>query len=427
MWDIIIIGSGASGLLAAYDLSKAGKHVLILEARDRVGGRVYTITGNNFSQDVETGAEFVHGKLPLTLSLLDQSGLTYTPMEGKAYTIKKGRLIEDEDAGIDWGELMKKLSSLTEDVTIETFLERHFHEEKYNDLRHSVTRFVQGFDAADPGRVSAFSLRNEWQHEDDEHQYRIDKGYTALMEWLRDECVANQVDFKLSHVVKNVSWSEGKVIVNCVNDQSFTSNKILNTIPLGIWQSNSEATIQYTPALAGKEMAAAQMGFGNVVKVNVEFTDAFWEHNGEHNMADAGFIFSDATFPTWWTQNPGKSPQLNGWLAGPPADEFNGLPAEVAKQKAIESLAYIFGKDASFIKQKLVSCLITNWGNDPFAKGAYSYDTLQSAAAKKILMEPVENTLFFAGEALYHGSHNGTVEAAFESGRNAAMMILKME
>ncbi|MES2645926.1 MAG: NAD(P)/FAD-dependent oxidoreductase [Bacteroidota bacterium] len=423
MWDVIVVGAGASGLMAAFDLSKAGKSVLVLEARDRVGGRIHTITNNNFTVPVETGAEFVHGKLPITLSLLKQSGLRYKAMKGKSYRIKDGKLMEDENAGIDWELLMNNLKRLKTDMTIEKFLNLYFNEDKYSQLKESVTRFVQGFDAADPAKVSSLSLLNEWQQEDDGHQFRIDKGYSAVMDWLRDECNSHNASIQLSHIVKKVDWEKENVIVYCSNGQSFVAEKILITMPLGVWQSNNEAFIQFIPALHEKEAAASQMGYGNVVKVNVEFRDAFWEQNGEISMPDAGFIFSDATIPTWWTPNPGKAPQLCGWLAGPPATTYNLLSSEIAKQKTFESLAYIFGKSKQFIEQEVVACIVTNWGDDAFAKGAYSYDTLQSEAAKEVLLQPVKNTLFFAGEALYDGAKTGTVEAAFETGRNAAMLM----
>ncbi len=420
-YDVIIIGAGAAGLIAAYDLSSAGSKVLVLEARDRIGGRAHTINKKQFSTHVETGAEFVHGKLPISLSLLDRAGIQYHSMQGRSFTVKKGAIKKEDDFDTDWDELMEQLNVLQNDMTIADFLNKYFHGGKYEELRKSVIQFVQGFDAADPQKASAISLRKEWMNDDDGNQFRIEKGYAALMEWLSTECLKNNAELKLSHIVSGIDCNNHPATIQCSNGEEFFADKILITVPLGVWKAHK---INFSPDLPGKQHAAIQMGYGNVVKINIEFDSLFWENNGARSMPGAGFIFSDVAIPTWWTQEPVKVPQLTGWLAGPPADEYNHLPDEAVKAKAIESLAYIFGTTSQLIEQKIIAYIITNWHNDPFALGGYSYETLQSSVAKKIMMAPVNNTLFFAGEALYEGSHNGTVEAAFTSGRNAAKMML---
>lgn len=417
-YDVIIIGAGAAGLIAAHDLSIAGKKVLVLEARDRVGGRAFTIIGNGFSSPIEAGAEFVHGKLPVTLSLLDKAGLEYHLMEGDAFTIKKGVLVQDEVFSNDWQTVMKKLKSLNTDMTIGNFLTQYFNKPKYNDTRQLVLQFVQGFDAADPEKVSAFSLRREWLNDDEQHQYRIVKGYSALMQWLADECKLYKTDIKLSHAVRDISWNDTGAKVYCIDGKVFTSSKVLITIPLGVWQSDT--AIIFDPALEFRQQAATQMGFGNVIKINIEFTEKIWETNSSHIMKNSGFIFSDALIPTWWTQNPVNNFQLNGWLAGPPSMSFNHISAEDQREKVITCLAYIFNAERTFIEKSVKACVITNWADDIYAKGAYSYETLESSSAKKILFGPVANTLFFAGEAYYNGPYTGTVEAAFFSGRSVA-------
>jgi monoamine oxidase len=421
-YDVIIIGAGAAGLMAAYQLAISGRQVLILEARDRIGGRIHTVIDKNFPTPVETGAEFVHGHLPITLSFLKKAALHYSSMKGRSWSVKNGKLSQEEDFGTDWEELIKRLNALQIDMTISDFLDTHFNGEEHNELKKSVFQFVQGFDAADPKKVSAFSLRKEWSNEDNEHQYRVGRGYSSLTKWIADECLTHHAVFKLMHIVKQITWQKEDVVVRCSNGETFTAGKVLITVPIGVWQGGtaSEAGIAFMPALPAKQEAAMQIGYGNVIKINLAFTEMFWENNGQYSMKDAGFIFSDALFPTWWTQNPNKEPLLNGWLAGPPADDLKPLSVKELKEKAIGSLAYIFGVDKSFVEDKIKACIITNWGDDLFARGAYSYETLQSAKAKKTLVAPIDNTLFFAGEALYDGPNTGTVEAAFTSGRDAA-------
>jgi monoamine oxidase len=89
--DILIIGAGASGLAAAYELSLADKKLAVLEARNRIGGRIHSVTDHRFAQIIETGAEFIHGKLPVTLELLKKAGIKHHAIKGKMWRIEKGR------------------------------------------------------------------------------------------------------------------------------------------------------------------------------------------------------------------------------------------------------------------------------------------------------------------------------------------------
>lgn len=419
-YDIIIIGAGASGLLAGKDLSAAGKKLLMLEAQDRVGGRAHTVAGGQFTMPVEAGAEFVHGKLPLSLSLLQEAGIAYTAMQGRSFTVKTGKILDEEDFGMDWDALMQKLSLLQDDMTLQDFLQRYLAGNENAELKEQVIRFAQGFDAADPAKVSMLSLKKEWMNDNEDDQYRMEGGYKKLMQWLADECKKQHAIIQLQKQVTSIDHTREEVEVSSAGGEKFYAKKVLLTIPLGLWQQQS---IQFVPALPLKQEAALQMGFGNVIKVNVEFTEAFWQSNCGHLMPGAGFIFSDAVFPTWWTQNPAPVAQLSGWLAGPPSHAFDDAGEDKIRQQAIVSLCYIFKISEPALREKIKDMLITNWRNDPFARGGYSYETTASASAKKILAKPVNDKLFFAGEALYSGSHNGTVEAAFVSGRNAAKMM----
>src|SRR6478736_4492194 len=102
MNNIIIIGAGAAGLMAARTLSKKGKSVNVIEARDRIGGRIHTINGEGFSQPVETGAEFMHGELPITMKLMKEAGVSYRKGGGKMWSLEKGHLEEVGSFDDNW-------------------------------------------------------------------------------------------------------------------------------------------------------------------------------------------------------------------------------------------------------------------------------------------------------------------------------------
>lgn len=424
IYDVLIIGAGAAGLAAAYELSLVNKNIIVLEARDRIGGRIHSIRDDRFRQVVELGAEFIHGKLPLTTRLLDKAGIKHHEAEGKMWQVKKGQLEKSTTFIEGWDKLMRELKKLKEDVSIAAFLDQHFAGEADKDLRESVLRFVEGYDAADSKKASAIALRQEWENEDDNHQGRIDEGYTALLQFLSSECERKGNTVLLSKPVQKISWQKSRAEVLTKDGQKFTAAKVLLTLPLGLWQSE-ENNIRFTPELSEKKEAAKKMGYGAVIKFNLQFADEFWhEEDIPHQTKKAGFIFSDAELPTWWTQYPRQTGLLTGWLAGPKAYALKEAEEQKLYQLAIQSLAYIFGVSTEFIIEKLTAYQITNWASDPFSCGAYSYPTLDTEWAKKVLSDPLENTLFFSGEALYEGSETGTVEAAFVSGTETARKII---
>src|SRR5262249_30790187 len=151
-----------------------------------------------------------------------------------------------------------------------------------------------------------------------------------------------------------------------------------------------------------------------------QFKEIFWEET----VKCWGFAFSDQSIPTWWTQEPQKKPLLTGWLGGPLSWEMLNEPEEKLIQMGIDSVAGMLNKSPQYIKEYLENAYAWNWAANPFIAGSYSYPLVGTNVARKTLNTPVENTLFFAGEALHEGSSQGTVEAALSSGLKAARMVL---
>src|SRR5437660_224157 len=132
-FDVIIIGAGAAGLMAAKILCDAEKKVCILEARDRIGGRVHTLHKEGFTKAVDAGAEFIHGELPLTIKLLKEAGIEYHNMEGGLWQLKNNVLVKREDFIEHADQLIKKLKELDQDMSIAEFLQKYFPEDRYAD------------------------------------------------------------------------------------------------------------------------------------------------------------------------------------------------------------------------------------------------------------------------------------------------------
>ncbi|RYF82752.1 MAG: FAD-dependent oxidoreductase, partial [Chitinophagaceae bacterium] len=147
-YDVIVIGAGAAGLIAALELALAGKKVCVLEAKDRCGGRMHTINAEN-NTAVELGAEFVHGNLPITKELLRKAGGSLYEVKGRIWQKHEGHLQEQGDFIGDYDELEEKFKELEQDISVKDFLENCLSGEKYEALRFTLQNYVEGYYAAD--------------------------------------------------------------------------------------------------------------------------------------------------------------------------------------------------------------------------------------------------------------------------------------
>ena len=422
--DVIIIGAGAAGLMAAYELSKAGKQVVVLEARDRTGGRMHTL---NDDLHTELGAEFVHGNLPVTLQLLKEASIESIPASGEMWHSRDGKFSKNAEQFEHWDLLMGKLNQLEKDISIGDFLQQEFGDEKYASLRAWVTRFVSGYDTADPFKASAFALRREWQSEDDDTQHRVKGGYGTMIDHLVNASQQNGAEFYLNTIAKHIHWTHGQVEVITSDNESFKAKQLIIALPLGVLKAgpSEEAAITISPSVGMCTEAISQIGFGVVVKVLLQFKTAFWEDQSITgvDLSHMGFILSGEAIPTWWTQHPSASTLLTGWLGGPPAERKKGMSDDELLEEGLQSLSRIFNIGIDKLKNDLVDSHVINWTTDPFTLGSYAYDTLESAEARKVLNTPIDHTIYFTGEYLYDGPAMGTVEAALTSGSETARKI----
>src|ERR1700759_655030 len=185
--QIVVIGAGAAGLMAARELGRAGRRVTILEARERCGGRIHPLPAAKFRYPAEGGAEFVHGEAPVTHGLLREAALSLEPIRGTQWRVENGKFSHEGSQDPHEAELHRALQELKDDLTVAEFLRRRFAGPEYGRLRHSIDRMVEGYDAADPERVSILALREEWMGGGRSTQARISGGYGALVEFLTAE------------------------------------------------------------------------------------------------------------------------------------------------------------------------------------------------------------------------------------------------
>lgn len=416
--SIIIIGAGAAGLYAASMLARKKVKVTLLEARGRCGGRIHTI--DNFSQPAEAGAEFIHGSLPITEKLLKSAGGKSAKVRGSFYELKNGKYSDADFLHEELEDVSDKMKKLSYDITFLEFMNEHLKDHKYDKIKRHLIKMVQGYDGADPARISTFALRDEWSEWNDEYDFRIEGGYRIILTHLEDVARKNDVSIHLSCVAEKISWKKGDVTVT-TNQGDFHAEKVLITVPVSLLQSEH---IRFEPSIPDYMSATRNIGFGGVVKFLFEFKEEVKKLPVFKEIDDLGFIFCDASIPTWWGQQQKSSYVLTGWLGGPNAFSFTRNKDE-QYQIAIETLSYILNSDRAQVEAMMSAWSIHDWVADPFCRGAYAYATPETKDAREFLNQPVDTTIFFAGEAISEGDSMGTVEAAFESAEKTVDKILK--
>lgn len=417
--DIVIIGAGAAGLMAARELARAGKRVTIIEARTRCGGRIDPLPIEQFGYAAEGGAEFVHGEAPVTRALLTEAGLKLQDVEGRQVSFDQDTMTRGDRDSSHEAELREALRAIQDDVSIATFLREHFSSREYEPMRRSILRMVEGYDAADPERASTLALREEWLGGERHPQARIIGGYACLLDHLQRQCVAHDVAFRFGCTATAVDDIETALTIRCSHGETHRAHAAVLTVPLPLL-----GKIALPPAARMRADAAGQIGYGNVIKLLLRFESRWWIEQ-RRDLSEVSFLLSQQTIPVWWTQYPAEHAALTGWLGGPRTARLAGLGERELIEAGLDSLAHIFKQTRDELARRMLAARAINWANDPFALGAYSYATPQSRKAQAALAGDETDTILFSGEALYRGRDMGTVEAALASGLESAQRLLR--
>ena len=436
--DVVIIGAGASGLAAARALSASDLRIIVVEARDRLGGRIHTLREPGWPLPVELGAEFVHGTPAETWDILRAARLAACDVADTHWFLRNGRLKHIERFWEETDSVFGRLAQMKEpDLSFADFAARYAADAPA-DARDLAFAFVEGFDGADTTRISARSIADEQAASEqiaEDRNFRVLDGYDRIIEWLAAGLDPQKVHVRLNTVATEVKWSRGSARVAVANGKSTAAmhaRQVLVTIPVGVWKASATevGAVKFDPELTEKRRAAAQMEMGPIVKVSLRFRDAFWEQPGLPNVEPGQSLWNAAflhargpSFFTWWTWLPVRAPVLVGWSGGPAAAALSHRPQREILDEAVESLATFLGLRSTDIAEEIEAARACDWQADPFSRGAYSFTLVGGAGAGAVLAEPIDDTLFFAGEAT-HGGQSGTVAGALASGYNAARQIL---
>jgi monoamine oxidase len=418
--EVGIVGAGAAGLAAARELTGAGVRIRCLEASPRMGGRIYTVHDPASPLPVELGAEFVHGRAPEIWDSIWQDHLAVSELTPRSVYLEGGRVREESEIGVAAGNLLpnapQEKQAGDRDESFAAYLARSGRPPLARKL---AARYVEGFNAARQERISMASLLEDEaasERIEGHRTFRLSSGYDSLIQSL-----ARPVESRIlcNARVDGVSWGPHGCTVEFRQEstrQTLHCAKLIVTLPLGVLQSGA---VEFDPQPGVALQSAQALAFGQAYRVTFRFPEAFWER--ERELAGAAFLFSsEHVFSTWWTTRPVASAVLTGWCAGSAADPLRRLSDDAVVAEALGSLGRMLNRRIPDPER----AYFWNWQSDPLICGGYSYVPVGALPARRKLAEPVESTLFFAGEATDTTGYTGTVHGAIASGHRAARQVV---
>jgi monoamine oxidase len=438
---VIIIGAGMAGLAAARELGRAGLSVCILEARDRIGGRVFTQHEPGCDVPIELGAEFIHGRPREIWDPLEKAGVKISEVDGDNWCVSEGRL-STCDFFSEVESILDKMDDSHPDESFLEFLEGSFpkpNTKRKREAKQRASAYVSGFNAADPALVGVHWLVQESRAEEKiegDRAFRAQNGYRDLLEIFRRQISGYGAEVRMGTIVEEVKWRAGNATVSSHNAQgasTFAAPRALITLPLSLLKAaENGGSVRFSPQLPQQKFDAMnKLEMGKVIRVVLHFRERFWESikpscNSRRSLAEMSFLFSeDEWFPTWWTAMPKRTPLITGWAPFRSAERLSGQSQSFVIERSLQTLSSLLGPSPQELQGLLEGAYFHDWQTDPFSMGAYSYGKVSATEALRTVGAPVDQTLFFAGEATDTTGNNGTVHGAIASGYRAAREILR--
>lgn len=417
---VLVLGAGIAGLAAARTLTDKGLSVIVLEARNRIGGRAWT--DSSLGVPLDLGASWIHGVRgnPIT-KLAKQFGVKTVPTNDEnsiEFAADGTELPHDEFVRMEelfeeiYEEVAEMQDNTDDDMPLQAAIDQVIASRRLSeaDLRrlnyyiHLVTALEYGADAKD--------LSLWWWDQDEEfggEEVIFPGGYNQITDGL-----AKDLDIRLGEVVKTVRYGADGVEVE-TSQGSYVADKAVVTFPLGVLK---QASVKFEPPLSeSKQVAIQRLGMGVLNKVYLKFPEVFWDEDVE-TISYVGERLGE--WCDWLSFVPFTGePILMAFHGGDKGFALEDLSDDEIVAGAMRTLRVMFGDDIPEPK----GVLITRWGKDAFSFGAYSHiPPFASGDDYDALAEPVGDVLFFAGEATSR-EYPSTVHGAYLSGLRAAEEI----
>ncbi len=425
---VIVIGAGIAGLAAANTLKAKGYEVTILEARQRIGGRIWTERSLE-GIPLDMGASWIHGITGnpiMQIAQANQIATLATDYDNNILYNFQGKQI-DEQQQAQWGELFTLMMRGVENTR------KTYEAEDKDDisLGSAIARQLQKLSLSNQDRQALNFLINATI----EHEYAADVSDLSLYEWDQgaevlggdvlfpdgyDQIVkilAAGLDIRLNQAVSEVAYSNQGVKIT-TSQEVFAADYVVITLPLGVLKAES---VKFSPVLPqAKRQVIQRLGMGLLNKLYLKFPEPFWAKEPE-------LINYIALKKGEWSESLNfyhyiQQPVLLCFNAGSYARRLEEMSEQAVVREAMGFLTNIYGKNIPFPQ----TYLMTRWLRDPYTRGSYSYAAVNSTLQDRALLaSPVENRLFFAGEAT-HQDYPATVHGAYLSGLDAAEKIFNI-
>lgn len=430
--DVVVIGAGVAGLAAARRLHERGFRVLVLEARQRIGGRVFTRRDPRSVVPIELGAEFLHGDAPEVHAIADEARQPVVSISGDRWHAAHGRFTRVDDF---WERLDRILGQADAEREPDRPLSVLFAERpggrRFAEDRTLAREFVEGFHAAQLDRISERAIADGGNPGADAEQQRIGRligGYDLVPTWLATP-IASRIH--LGSVASAIDWSPGRVVVRTHGGTAAVrARAAVVTVPVSLLHADARGrgSIAFTPEVDRIREAAGLLAMGQVQRIAVLLDRPLVElldDRRKARLADMTFVQARGTdVPVWWMSHPVRSGLVVAWAGGPAAIALGASPRALPS-RVIASLSDVFRLDRRTVQRHLVATMHHDWSRDPFSRGAYSYALVGGVDAAKALARPVRGTLFFAGEATDPEGRTGTVHGAIATGQRAAAQAMR--
>lgn len=419
---MVVIGAGIAGLAAAADLVRGGAQVTVVEARDRIGGRIHTsLAWPDLPMDL--GASWIHGLdgNPVTAMARAAGASWVTSSYGSARLTIASELAARgaRDAGTGWAEgvfeqALDQARALDADISVQAALDAMAPPGTLGPVRQAqLDHYVNGtYEHEYAGSADALSA---W-HVDDGDAYSGDDGFFPKGYGQLTAHLARGLDVRLGHVVQAVRWRSAPVQIVLADGAVLEADHVVVTVPLGVLKAGS---IAFDPPLpAAQQQAIRRLGMGLLNKLWLRFDRVFWPADTdwhEHLTATKG------DWSQWFSLGKVEAtPVLVAFSAADQAETVEQMDDAAIVATAMARAREMWGAGVP----DPLAYQITRWRADPFARGSYSFNAVGSSSAdRRALGSPVRGRLFFAGEAT-SAEYFGTVHGALISGRQAAAQIL---
>lgn len=425
--SVIVVGAGVSGLAAAQILRLNGFDVIVLEARDRIGGRIFT-DRESLGIPIELGASWIHGITGNPLYKLTQTNGIKTidcDYESMPQIFQRDGQELDAASVTDlkaaFSKIRKRLSnmqraSMKEDRSLSSAIWQVIPGLKLSARNAELIKHVISTDIENDYATNAEHLSLQSFEEDESFtggDYLVPNGYSAIVDLL-----ARALDIRLSKVVKAIDYSGDRVKIVCASGEQFAGDFAVSTLPLGVLK---QRVVAFSPDLPMSKLQAIEgLGMGFFDKVYLRFKERFWSN-------EYSWIEYAGEEPDQWPMffNLARfcdKPVLVAFNVGRFAEQLEHKSEEEVVSECLAILRKMYGAKV----QTPLATKCTSWGRDPFSLGSYSYVPVGASTAHyDALGAAVEEKLFFAGEAC-NSKHYSSADAAYLTGEKAARQIIKV-